>query len=220
MKSSDETNDIKAGSFIKFMLICGILAQLFWIGADIIASIMYKNYSFLHQAISELTAIGSPVKSLLMVTNNYIFTPLYLAFGIGILLLAKQLRILKTIAIFIFIQFFLSLISILFPINARGNEMGLNGIMHSIIYILIPVIYMLIIGFGSKVFGKRFLIYSIVTLVLVVIGFVLTGIAVPKIVAGTDTPWLGVYERVNAYGSMVWLIVFAILLLNKTKKFG
>ena len=35
----------------------------------------------------------------------------------------------------------------------------------------------------------------------------------PRAAEGLPTPWLGVLERVNVYGSLLWVLVFAAVLL-------
>lgn len=76
----------------KTLLICGILSSLLWIGADIFAIFQYEGYSFTSQTVSELSAIGSPTKSLLAVTG-LIYEVLLFLFGIGVLFIAGQNRL-------------------------------------------------------------------------------------------------------------------------------
>jgi hypothetical protein len=35
----------------------------------------------------------------------------------------------------------------------------------------------------------------------------------PRIAANLPTPWVGVRERINIYGYMLWMLVLAIILL-------
>ena len=50
----------------KTLLACGALSSLLYIGADVVASLVYPDYhSFTAQAISELTANGAPTKGLI-----------------------------------------------------------------------------------------------------------------------------------------------------------
>lgn len=49
----------------KVLLICGILSSLQYVATDIIGGMLWNGYSFTHQAISELAAMGSPVGPLL-----------------------------------------------------------------------------------------------------------------------------------------------------------
>ena len=50
----------------RLLLICGILASLLWIGTDIVAGVLWEGYSFVDQAVSELSAIGAPTRPLVV----------------------------------------------------------------------------------------------------------------------------------------------------------
>ena len=82
----------------KVLLICGILAALVQIGTDIVGGMVYPDYSFISQAISELTAIDAPTRTLLVP-----FAPIYgafqIAFGFGNWLLAGHRRVLRILAV-------------------------------------------------------------------------------------------------------------------------
>jgi len=39
----------------------------------------------------------------------------------------------------------------------------------------------------------------------------------PRLIAGESTPFLGVVERVNVYGSMLWVAVLGVLLLRRQR---
>jgi hypothetical protein len=72
----------------------------------------------------------------------------------------------------------------------------------------------LIIGVGAIAFGKWFRLYSIVTILVLVVFGVLGGSAGPRVAAGLPTPWVGIYERINIYGYLLWVVVLAISLLR------
>ena len=69
-------------------------------------------------------------------------------------------------------------------------------------------------GFGAAAFGKRFLLYSIGTILLLVVFGALTGLDAPRIAANLPTPWVGVTERINISGYLLWVVVLAITLLR------
>jgi hypothetical protein len=44
-----------------------------------------------------------------------------------------------------------------------------------------------------------------------------------SVAANEPTPWLGVYERISIYSSMIWISVYALMLLkiiNEKKQLG
>ena len=200
----------------KVLLVCGILSSVLWIGADIIASMLYESYSFINQSISELSAIGAPTRAFLA-TSNIIYVLLLFAFGVGVLATGSRKRALRVTGILMMTHAVLALISGLFPMNMRGTQMTISDIMHIIFYTAIPLIILFIIGFGAFVFGKLFRIYSIGTIVVIIMFGALTGMAGPRVAAGLSTPWLGVYERINVYGYMLWVLVLSIILLSEEK---
>ena len=77
----------------KVLLICGIIASLLYGAIDILGGMVWHGYSFASQAISELTAIGAPTRQLLAPLYP-IYSLLMIAFGLGVLILAGQRRML------------------------------------------------------------------------------------------------------------------------------
>ena len=47
-----------------FLLSCGVLASLLYLGTDILAGPLWEGYNFVHQAVSELSAVDAPTRSL------------------------------------------------------------------------------------------------------------------------------------------------------------
>jgi hypothetical protein len=43
---------------------------------------------------------------------------------------------------------------------------------------------------------------------------VLTALQAPRVPANKPTPWIGAYERINAYLPMLWSVVLAVGLLR------
>jgi hypothetical protein len=201
------------------LLTCGILSSLLWIGGDILASIMYQGYSFVSQSISELSAIGAPTRPLLTLFG-IIYEVLLFAFGLGVLTTGSRKRAQSFTGTLLMIHAILGLASSFFPMTLRGGEFTTSDIMHIIFYTLIPLVVLLTIGFGAYIHGKKFRVYSIVTILLLVVCWALTAMAAPRIAAGLPTPWVGIYERLNVYGYMQWVMVLAISLLRAYKEPG
>ena len=80
------------------------------------------------------------------------------------------------------------------------------------------ILMLLMIGFGAAAFGKGFLIFSVsIVLVFIVFGR-LTTIESRGIEANLPTPSVGIWERINIGAYMIWVIVFAIMLLRRNNK--
>ena len=86
--------------------------------------------------------------------------------------------------------------------------------MHIVWSIVTVFLFMLEIGFGAAAFGKRFRLYSIATMVILVVFGALTGLDGPRVAANLPTPWVGVWERINIGVFLLWVVVLAIALLR------
>ena len=89
--------------------------------------------------------------------------------------------------------------------------------MHIILTVVTVFSWMLILGFGATAFGKRFRLYSIGTLLTVLVFGALTAPQGAALAAGQPTPWLGLTERINIYSFMLWAAVLAVVLLRAEK---
>jgi hypothetical protein len=50
----------------KALLVSGVLASLLYLGTDVLAALLYEGYSYTDQTVSELSAIGSPTRHLVV----------------------------------------------------------------------------------------------------------------------------------------------------------
>ena len=104
------------------------------------------------------------------------------------------------------------------PMHPRGTEFTLTDTMH-IVFAMVTVLLMLLaIGFGAAAFGKRFRLYSIATIALLVVTGALIGLDAPRIAANLPTPWVGVWERINIGVFLLWVVALAIALLRAPMK--
>ena len=91
----------------------------------------------------------------------------------------------------------------------------LTDTMH-IVFSVVTVFLMLIaMGFGAKAFGNGFRFYSIATILVLLILGVQTGMEGAKLEANLPTPWLGVAERILIGAFLMWIVVLAIILLQR-----
>jgi len=99
------------------------------------------------------------------------------------------------------------------PMHLRGTEFTLTDTMHIVFSMVTVLLMLLAIGFGAAAFGKRFRLYSIATIVLLLVFGALTGVDAPGVAANQPTPWIGVWERINIGVFLLWVVVLAIALL-------
>lgn len=197
----------------KVLLICGILSSLLYIGTDILASIGWEAYSYTDQAISELMAIGAPTRPFVVLPFT-LYNPLVIAFGIGVWLSAGEKRSQRITGVLLVAYGMFSLTGPFFPMHQRGAEGSITDIMHIIITVALVLSMVLFIGFGAVTRGKGFRLYSMGTLLILVVFGALAFMQGPQIAAGLPTPWFGVIERMNIYTSMLWVLVLAVSLLR------
>jgi Protein of unknown function (DUF998) len=90
----------------------------------------------------------------------------------------------------------------------------LSDTMHRVLGGVTVFLMFLAIGFGAAAFGKRFRLYSIATIV-VLLGFGgLTFLEAPRLQANLSTPWIGLWERINISVFLLWVVVLAAVLLR------
>jgi len=198
----------------KVLLICGIPAALLYVGTDRLAAMRWEDYSSASQTFSELIAIDAPTRPL-VVPLSIIYSLLVYAFGVGVWRSAGPKLALRFAGGFMIGKEVLGLVvTLFFPIHLRGVEGTLTDTMHAILTGVGVLFILLAIVFGATAFGKRFRLYSIVTIVILVAFGVLAGLNGPQMAANLPTPWLGVWERINIFGYMLWSVVFAIAFLR------
>jgi hypothetical protein len=86
--------------------------------------------------------------------------------------------------------------------------------MHANLTLVGALCYLLGMAFAARALGSRFRLYSIATLVVLVLAGSLASLSVGQLVAHLPTPWMGAWERVDAYATMRWIAVPATSLLR------
>lgn len=199
------------------LLVCGVLASLLYVGTDILAAIRYEGYSYTAQTVSETFAIGAPTRPLIIL-RGLAFSVLVIAFGLSVLGSANGKRALRIVGRLLVVIGIVDLAGPFTPMHQRAVlETGggtLTDTLHIILASVDVLLILLIIGFGSTALGKRFHLYSIVTIFVVLVFGALAGFDGPRISANLPTPWVGLTERISIYGYMLWMAVLAIALLR------
>jgi hypothetical protein len=71
----------------------------------------------------------------------------------------------------------------------------------------------LVMAFGATLFGKGFRVYSIVSLITMVVFGLLAARSGPLIEANQPTPMAGVWERISISLLLVWIAIVSVRLL-------
>lgn len=197
------------------LLSCGILSSVLYILTDLVSVAIWKDYHYTSQTVSELFAIDAPTRALVVICF-FIYALLIYSFGIGIWLSSEGRRSLKVAAALIVGKEILGLIGTLFfPIHLRGIAGNSSDVMHGIVTAVGVFLFMFpALIAGAVAFKGRFRIYSIVTMVMF-IGFgVLAGLMGKDLAANLPTPMMGIWERINIYGYMIWIVILSVMLLG------
>lgn len=197
------------------LLACGLLSSLLYVATDILGGRRYAGYRFTSQAVSELEAIGAASKALV--------TPLFLTydvliatFGCGVWRSAQANRSLRAAGGLLVGIGAVGLVFTPFvPMHMRGTAQTTTDTMHIVLTSVTVGLIFLAIVFAAPALGKRFRVYSIATICALVVFGALAGMDAPRLAARQATPWLGLTERINIYGYLLWVAVLATVVLRR-----
>jgi len=199
----------------KALLLCGLVSSLLYGAMTALIPMLWDAYSSFSQTISELSAIDAPTRSLWF-PFGIIYTLLVAAFGVGVWQSAHRNRSLRVLGGLLVASGVIGLGWLPMhqrPVLAAGGA-TLTDTMH-IFWSAVTVPLMLVeIGFGAAALGKGFRFYSIATLVVLAVFGTLTFWSAPGVGANLPTPWLGVWERINVLGFMLWRALLSLTLLR------
>ncbi|HEY7686280.1 MAG TPA: DUF998 domain-containing protein [Gemmatimonadales bacterium] len=198
------------------LLACGIAAPLLYVAMLVLVPMGWEGYSSASQTVSELSAIGAPTRAL-WVALGIVYTLLLVAFGWGIWASARGSRALRVVGV---LMIGTAVLGLFWPpmhlreVLAAGGR-TLTDTLHIVWMIASGLLTLVAMAFSAAAFGKRFRIYSIATIVLMVSFGALTSVAAPQMEANLPTPWIGVWERLNIAVWMLWIAVLAIASLRR-----
>ena len=198
------------------LLYGGVVSSLLYVALNIVTVMLYEGYSAASQTVSELSAIDAPTRPLWVAVAT-VYSVLVAAFGWGVVRSAAGNRPLRIAGTMILIY---AVVGIFWPpmhqreVLAAGGGTLTDTLHIAFTFVTIPLM-VLAIAFGAAAFGKRFRLYSIATIVVLVLFGMLTGLQSPAMEADLPTPWMGVWERICIGAHMVWITVLAVILLRQ-----
>jgi hypothetical protein len=204
----------------KIFLFCGILSSFLYIAMNIFVPMFFPGYDSASQTVSELSAIGSPTRTL-WVSLGTAYTLLIMVFGLGVRQSARQNKKLKIAGGFIFVYGIVSLAWPFAPMHqreilARDGE-SLTDKIHLALAMVTVLLMMASMAFGAAAFEKKFLLYSIATISILLVFGALTGWDAGRVKSNLSTPWVGIWERINIGIFLLWIIVLSIMILRQQK---
>ncbi len=201
----------------KLLLTCGIMSSLLYVGANVVGARRWSSYGLSSQTVSELSAVDAPSRPVvipLLTCHGALLVP----FGLGVRGSAGRKRGLRATGVLLMVLAASDLPAPLFPMHQREalarGEGSRTDTMHIIVTGVNSVLILLAIGFGSTAFGRRFRLYSICTILILLVTGGLTATQASRLEANLPTPWAGVSERIGIGGYLVWQSVLAIMLIG------
>jgi hypothetical protein len=204
---------MRADPIDRVFLAAGILAVAIYVAGDLVSGLLYNGYSFRDQAISELSAFGSPVRPL-MVTVILVHALLMPAFGVSVWRTADRWS-LRWVGLCLVATGLIGFPNhTVFAMSSRWLPGGFNGVMHIVLTSLFGFFVAAAIFFSAVAFPGWFRWYAIATL-LVVAGFGAASSSAIQGISRNDTLWAGGFERINAYTYFAWIVVLAVISLRR-----
>jgi hypothetical membrane protein len=190
-----------------------ILAVVIYGVGDVVSGLLCTGYSFRDQAISELTAFGSPVRPIMM-PIMVLHGALLIAFGVALFRSARSVGLRWTGALLSAANLVTLPTHTVWAMSSRGMQTGINDTLHAQTTIAFSLFVGAAIILSAIAMRGWFRLFALVTLALI-IGFGLSASEAMTGLAENNTPWAGAYERINCYAYFLWLVVFALLALRE-----
>jgi hypothetical protein len=148
-------------------LTCGILAGVLYIAMTLFVGSLWDSYRTADQTISELSAIGAPTRPLWMALIT-VYAVLMMAFAWTVWTSAPN-RALRIVGALLFIQ---TVFGMFWPPMHQRDVLAAGGgtltdTLHIVWTIVTSLFFTVALGFGGAALGKRFRVYSLVTMAIV-----------------------------------------------------
>lgn len=196
------------------LVAAGVAAVAVYVVGDLVAGIRYDGYSFVDQAISELSAFGSPVRAP-MVAVILVHDLLVAALGAGILRAADRTSLRWVGGLLVAIGVSGLPTHTVWPMSSRDMEAAFNDTMHIVLSIVFSLLVVAAMVTAASAWRGWFRVFTLAALAVIVSFGAAASVAIRGL-AQNDTPGAGLFERVNAYAYFVWLVVLALAVVRRT----
>ena len=123
----------------KFLLTCGVLYSLLYVGMNILAALSYEGYSSASQTVSELSAIGAPTRTFWAFLGPA-YSLLVITFGWGVWRSAARNRSLRIVGGLIMIGFAVTGLAWHFaPMHSREVLVAGGGTLTDTMHIVVGI---------------------------------------------------------------------------------
>ncbi len=195
----------------RIYLLSGVVSPFLYTFTVILGGLLWHDYSHTSQAISELTAAGAPFR----LTLNILFSiSLLLAccFAITSLQYIKQYNN-RSLNISMWILFTISILSLLwafFPMDPRGADTTIQGVVHLILAGIVSpltIICPVLVGLGFRKINKfkGYTIYCLISAAIILVTGVIAALSTQN-----ESAYMGIYARLTIGSYQQWLAVTAL----------
>jgi hypothetical protein len=199
----------------QFLLVCGVLSSAQYIAAHVYAWSQYPGYSPVSQAFSELLAEGAPTRPFMVAVAGAPYNLLVAALGLGVWATPGPQRVSRVTGALLVLYAVVSYLGgTVFQMDPRGTEGSVRTMLHERATAVMVVAMLLAMGVGAFQHGIEFRLYSLGTLLAVLVFAGLSFLQAAQLAANEPAPWLGLIERVGIYAWMLWVAVLGISLLR------
>src|SRR5688572_24411162 len=123
------------------LLMCGVLSSMLYVAMNIVVPMQWPDYNWTSQAVSELSAIGGPTRSL-WVPLAVAYGLLVIAFGFGVRSGGTRNNSMRLAGLVLIIY---GLIGLAWPpMHARGTATSLTDTLH-IAFAMVAVLLMFVV---------------------------------------------------------------------------
>lgn len=192
----------------KALLATGPVSSLLYVVAtDVVAASQWDGYRRAEQMVSELFAVGSPGRDVL-VPFTWIYTLLFTAFGAGSWLSVAGSRALRIGAGLLSAYGLWNVMGALYPLTLGDDASIPMHVFATNVQLALMVAAMCFVAAG---FHGRMRVYSIVSLVVSAVMGMVAFMAAP----GPNLV-LGISERISIGAFLLWVAVLALVLWRRT----
>lgn len=211
-------SDPRAGretSLERLALVSGILSSLLYVAVDLLATSRWPEYRYAHQTVSELSALGAPTRQL-WVAIMLPYNLLLVAFGLGVWSAARGRRPLQATGCLLVALAVTGSVWLFCPMHLRGVTPTLTDTLHIALAVVTGLLAFPAMVLAGIALGRAFRLYSLTTIAVLLAAGAWAGEIAPGIPEGRPTPWIGIIERVNVYGYLLWVLMLGVVLLKST----
>lgn len=200
-------------------LLAGPVSSAYYATITALVPLRWPAYDPWSQTISELSAVGAPTGTLW----SYLAAPytlLSLCFAWAVVRATAGRRPHAMIGVLLLVYAVFGFLWPFAPMHLRetiaAGGATFSDTIHITLGLLTVVLMSVVVGLGTRLWSRRFRIYSGLTVLLILGTGVLTGLQAPGISANQPTPTIGLWERLSLGGFLLWLAILGLQLRRES----